>query len=50
MLGIRWHHRLQLWVVYEKSTDKILKKCATEKEAKRAIANLRILTPKRRKY
>lgn len=53
MLGVRWAHKLHQWVVYEKDTDKILKRCDTEKEAKRAYNNLRSLSPlelKRRQY
>lgn len=43
MLGIKWSHKLNLWVVYDKSTDKILGRYETEKEAKRAFSNLRAL-------
>ena len=36
MLGVRWDHKLRLWVVYDKHTDKIFKKCSSEEEANRA--------------
>ncbi len=43
MLGIKWSHKLNLWVVYDKATDKIFVCCETEKEAKRAFSKLRSL-------
>jgi len=41
MLGFRWDHKLQQWVVFLKATGKIISRHESEKEAKRALSILR---------
>lgn len=41
MLGYKWEHKLQKWVVFLKSTGKIISKHETEHEAKQALTKLR---------
>ena len=42
MLGTRFDHKLQQWVVFLKSTGKIISKHGTEEEAKQALRTLRL--------
>ena len=41
MLGYKWEHKLQKWVVYLKDTSKIIDKFDSEHDAKRALSRLR---------